>query len=164
MSAGSEDRSSTVAADGAGATLNHQPSASQLRAWLPVLIWISLLFVLSTSVFSSANTSLIIVPLLHWLLPFASPSTIALLHGLTRKCAHFVNYGILFWLLIRGPMAGRPYSAFALCVAYALLDEGHQIFVPGRTPSLYDVALDSSGALFSRFLAAAMAYPLDPVA
>ena len=38
-----------------------------------------------------------------------------------------------------------------------LLDEGHQIFVPGRTASLYDVAIDSSGALFSRFLNAAVA-------
>ncbi len=81
---------------------------------------------------------------------------IGLLHGLIRKTAHFINYGILFWLLIRGPLAGRPYIAFSLCVLYALLDEGHQILVPGRTPSLYDVALDSSGALFSRFLNAAV--------
>jgi VanZ family protein len=43
-----------------------------------------------------------------------------------------------------------------LCVGYAFLDEGHQIFAAGRTPSLYDVALDSSGALFSRFLHAAI--------
>jgi VanZ family protein len=53
-------------------------------------------------------------------------------------------------------MRGRPYTAFALCVFYALLDEGHQIFVPDRTPSFYDVALDSTGALFSRFLHAAV--------
>jgi VanZ family protein len=37
-------------------------------------------------------------------------------------------------------------------VLYAFSDEGHQLFVPGRTPSLYDVALDSSGALASRLL------------
>jgi VanZ family protein len=78
-------------------------------------------------------------------------------HMLVRKAAHFTNYGILFWLLIRGPMEGRPYAALAFCVFYALLDEGHQIFVPGRTASLYDVAIDSSGALFSRFLNAAVA-------
>jgi VanZ family protein len=39
---------------------------------------------------------------------------------------------------------------------YACLDETHQIFVPGRGPSLYDVALDSSGALFGRFLNSAV--------
>jgi VanZ family protein len=39
---------------------------------------------------------------------------------------------------------------------YALMDEGHQLFVSNRGPSLYDVALDSTGALFSRFLHAAV--------
>ncbi len=96
------------------------------------------------------------MPILRFLLPGASDSTIVILHGLIRKAAHFTNYAILFWILIRGPMVGRPYAALMLCVCYAALDEGHQILVPGRTPSLYDVALDSSGALFGRFLNAAV--------
>ena len=54
-------------------------------------------------------------------------------------------------------MADRPYLALMLCVIYALTDEGHQAFVPGRTASLYDVALDSTGALFSHFLTTAIA-------
>ncbi len=124
-----------------------------------MILWIVTLYVLSTSVFSAANTSRVIEPILRWLFPSASAATIVLMHGLVRKAAHFTNYAILFWLLIRGPMAGRPYTALALCAAYALVDECHQIFVPGRTPSLYDVALDSSGALFSRFLNAAVAEP-----
>jgi VanZ family protein len=115
------------------------------------------LFVLSTTFFSATNTGKIIEPLVRLLLPGASAATIATGHMLIRKAAHFTNYGILFWLLIRGPMAGRPYAALGFCVFYALLDEGHQIFVPGRTASLYDVAIDSSGALFSRFLNAAVA-------
>jgi VanZ family protein len=126
------------------------------RRWMPPLLWIAALFVLSTSIFSAAETSRIIEPILRFLLPWASAATISTLHGLIRKSAHFTNYGILFWLLIRGPMAGRPYAALAICMAYAMLDEGHQILVPGRTPSLYDVAIDSSGALFSRFLHAAI--------
>ena len=127
----------------------------KLKLWLPTIIWLIALFVLSTSLFSAANTAKVIVPILRFLLPGASAATLAVLHELIRKTAHFTNYGILFWILIRGPMAGRPYTALALCVCYAFLDEGHQILVPGRTPSLYDVALDSSGALFSRFLNAA---------
>ena len=126
-----------------------------LKLWLPTLIWLSALFVLSSSLFSATNTSKVIVPILRFFLPSASWATIFLLHGLIRKAAHFTNYGVLFWMLIRGPMAGRPYFALLLCVCYAFFDEGHQILVPGRTPSLYDVALDSSGALFSRFLHAA---------
>jgi hypothetical protein len=112
--------------------------------------------VLSTSFFSSANTSKVIVPILRVFLPGASSVTILLLHALIRKAAHFTNYGILFWILVHGPMARRPYLALALCVCYAFFDEGHQILAPGRTPSLYDVALDSSGALFGRFLHAAI--------
>lgn len=130
-----------------------------LSDWGPVVLWTVSLFVLSTSVFSASNTSRFIEPVLRWFLPSATAATIALLHGLIRKLAHFTNYSVLFWLLVRGPMAGRPYFALGLCVAYAFLDEGHQIFVAGRTASLYDVALDSSGALFSRFLNAAVAEP-----
>ncbi len=132
------------------------PQNSELVKWLPVLLWGTAIFILSTSFFSSANTSKIITPILEWLIPGISAATVAVVHGLIRKSAHFANYGILFWLLIRGPLARRPYVALLLCVAYAFLDEGHQIFVPGRTPSLYDVALDSTGALFSKFLNAAL--------
>jgi VanZ family protein len=116
----------------------------------------AVVFVLSTSAFSAFNTAMIIEPILRWFLPMAEPATLAMIHLLVRKAAHFTNYGILFWLLIRGPMQGRPYAALAMCMCYALLDEGHQVFEQGRTPSLYDVALDSSGALFSRFLHAAV--------
>lgn len=128
---------------------------NRLILWLPTILWLTTMFALSTSAFSASKTSRIIIPILHFLLPGASAATIAMLHGLIRKAAHFTNYGILFWILIHGPLTGRPYAALTLCVCYAFLDEGHQILVPGRTPSLYDVALDSSGALFSRFLNAA---------
>ena len=127
--------------------------------WGPVVAWSVVLFILSTSVFSAANTSRYIEPVVRWFLPSATAATVALIHGLIRKAAHFTNYAVLFWLLIRGPMVGRPYAALGLCVAYAFLDESHQIFVLGRTASLYDVALDSSGALFGRFLNAAVAEP-----
>ena len=144
--------------------LTHTPQppsriSTSLADWAPVILWSIVLFILSTSVFSAANTGKIIVPILRWLLPWVSATTIDILHGLIRKAAHFINYAILFWLMIRGPMAGRPYAALALCVIYALTDESHQIFATGRGPSLYDVALDSSGALFSRFLRAAIAEP-----
>ncbi|MGH7906394.1 MAG: VanZ family protein [Candidatus Binataceae bacterium] len=43
-----------------------------------------------------------------------------------------------------------------VCIAAGTLDETHQLFLPGRTPSIYDVALDSSGAIFGRFLYSAI--------
>lgn len=124
--------------------------------WLPVVLWAAVIFCLSSSYFTAAATAKIIDPILRFVMPGASAATIALGHNLVRKSAHFANYAILFWLLARGPLKGRPYVAFSLCVIYALLDEGHQELVPGRTPSLYDVALDSTGALFSSFLFAAV--------
>lgn len=127
-----------------------------MKIWLPVALWGLFIFTMSTSIFSAFNTSKVIEPIMRWIFPLASAETISVLHALVRKCAHFTEYGILFWLLWRGPMAGRPYVALAICVAYAFLDEGHQILVPGRTPSLYDVALDSTGAVFSRYLSLAL--------
>jgi VanZ family protein len=136
---------------------NRNIPENSLNKWVPALIWMGCLFILSTAFFSASNTAKVIEPILRFLFPTASAATISMGHGMVRKAAHFTNYGILFWLLIRGPMEGRPYAALGFCVFYALLDEGHQIFVPGRTASLYDVAIDSSGALFSRFLNAAVA-------
>ena len=128
-----------------------------LGAWIPVVVWGALIFMLSTSAFTAANTSRIIDPILRWLLPGITAASVDVCHNLIRKAAHFTEYGVLFWLLVRGPMVRRPYLALMLCVVYALTDEGHQAFVPGRTASLYDVALDSSGALFSHFLTTAIA-------
>jgi len=133
------------------------PGPGRLRAWIPVIVWGVLIFSLSTSAFTAANTAAIIDPILRWILPGFSAAAIDVCHNLIRKAAHFAEYGILFWLLIRGPMVRRPYLALIFCVVYALTDEGHQAFVPGRTASLYDVALDSSGALFSHFLTTAIA-------
>ena len=129
---------------------------SSFKDWAPAILWMAALFILSTTYFSAANTSRIIEPILRWFFPGASLATIALMHNLIRKAAHFTDYAILFWLLVRGPLEKRPYTALACCIVYAFLDEGHQIFAVGRGPSLYDVALDSSGALFSRFLNAAV--------
>ena len=145
-----------VASNTAAIQLAPQAQTSSTTNWLPVVCWTAVLFVLSTSGFSAANTSRFIEPIIRWFLPMASPTTIAMMHMLIRKAAHFTNYGILFWLLIRGPMRRRPYMALTMCLCYALLDEGHQVFAQERTASLYDVALDSSGALFSRFLHAAV--------
>jgi VanZ family protein len=147
---------SPEAPDGVAPAIDAAASSLTLGGWLPALVWMVVLFILSTTLFSASNTWMIVEPVLRWIFPSASLATISLMHGLIRKAAHFTNYAILFWLLIRGPLKQRPYIALACCVIYALLDEGHQVFVVGRTASLYDVALDSSGALFSRFLNAAV--------
>jgi VanZ family protein len=131
----------------------HNP---QLSEWLPIIAWAAVMFTFSTSGFTAAKTAQIITPVFHWLFPALSATSLAIINMLIRKAAHFTEYGILFWLLIRGPLRNRPYLAMAFCVVYAITDETHQLFVAGRTASIYDVALDSTGAMFSGFLRAAI--------
>ena len=67
---------------------------------------------------------------------------------------HFAGYAVLGLLAVRAfagrllaPAAGRVYLyAVAFSLAYALTDEWHQSFVPGRFPSLEDAAADGLGA------------------
>jgi VanZ family protein len=60
-----------------------------------------------------------------------------------RKLAHAAEYAVLGALLQRA--LNRPALAFALGTLYALSDEIHQSFVPGRQGSPLDVALDAAG-------------------
>ncbi|MEW6092571.1 MAG: VanZ family protein [Chloroflexota bacterium] len=71
---------------------------------------------------------------------------------LVKKGGHAVGYGILalsYWFALKWE---RKYLwlAFLLTVLYALSDEYHQSFIPGRNPSLMDVFLfDAGGALIT---------------
>jgi VanZ family protein len=72
-----------------------------------------------------------------------------LLDLLLKKGAHFLAYAVLAWL-VQWAWGVKPGSwgwAFLVTVLYASSDEYHQTFVPGRSGSLGDVLIDSSGAL-----------------
>ncbi len=123
------------------------------RYWLPPLLWMALIWGLSSDVGSAAQTSRFFVPLLTWLLPWATPAQIALAHGLVRKLGHLVEYAILAALWFRALRGERrlalPISAWialATSVAWAILDELHQSTVASRTASATDVLLDAAGA------------------
>lgn len=73
------------------------------------------------------------------------------LQFITRKSAHFIAYmilGILSILIFSKfeKINKKPQFAFLLCVVYAISDEIHQLFVPGRSGQLRDVMIDSSGS------------------
>ena len=133
-----------------------RPSARQ-RFWRygPLLLWLLFISFASTSEFSAANTSPIIRPLLLWLFPNLSEAQLAAVHFLTRKAAHFTEYAVLAFLARRAFVTSS--NAFIqrhwvqlgllLVVACALLDEFHQRFVPTRTGSIYDSAIDVAGGL-----------------
>jgi VanZ family protein len=116
----------------------------------------AVIFWLSSARWSAENTGSVIVPLLQWLLPWATPVQLAALHGLARKAAHLTEYGILgaLWYraFVRGASA-RPgvagWTAFGIAVGWAIVDEVHQSTTATRTASTRDVVLDAVGALLA---------------
>jgi VanZ family protein len=132
-----------------------------LKLWWPALVWAVVISTFSTGAFASENTSRIIIPLLRWLLPHASPETLSELHHLIRKSAHFIEYFILSLLVLRGIRAGRKENhlgwalvAIGIAGGCAALDEFHQSFVPGRTAAVTDVLLDTAGGVAAQLVAA----------
>ena len=128
---------------------------SSLNRYLPLIAWLAFISFASSDNFSAGNTSRIIGPLVLWLFPNTSAETLATIHFITRKIAHFTEYAILGSLAARAfrssqrPAVSRRW--FLICatlvVVYALLDEYHQSFVPSRTASIYDSLIDMAGGL-----------------
>lgn len=80
-----------------------------------------------------------------------------------REAAHFFEFFVLgavtstlIVLLIRFDKKKWPFLliGYAGCVAYALTDEWHQTFIPGRAAEGKDVLIDSLGSLSGTLLAA----------
>jgi VanZ family protein len=134
-----------------------------LRRWLPVLGWAAVVWTFSTESFSGERTAEIIIPLLGAVLPGASPAELQAMHLLLRKLAHFIEYLILSVLLYRALRGDRHWNLRAAGVActiaglYAVGDEFHQWFVPGRTAAATDCLIDVSGAVAAQGLVAARA-------
>ena len=116
------------------------------------------IFWMSTGTFSADNTSLIVEPLLHLLMPSITPEQIQLVHGIIRKAGHVTEYFILGALLFRAfrgdskKMHGLRWSLASLLVVllYAMSDEFHQSFVSTRTASIFDVGFDVLGGVLSQ--------------
>jgi VanZ family protein len=108
----------------------------------------------STESFGSSFTERLVSGTLAVLQIHVSPGTLHVLNFLLRKLAHLTEYAIfaqlLYASLVGGDQSGWRPRAGLLSVliagAYSLTDEFHQSFVPNRTASLADCALDTTGA------------------
>ena len=78
-----------------------------------------------------------------------------LLQTIINKGGHMIGYGLLalaFWRAFEFEEK-RFWPVWILTVLYALTDEFHQSFVPGRHPSLFDALFfDGLGALIALWL------------
>jgi len=128
-----------------------------VRAWWPAIVWIGLITLESTDSFSSEHTGSILYALLTRLFGNIDFYKFLVFHHYMRKTGHVVGYGVLSLLLLRGWRATFDYTLLlraallswlgTACVA--ALDEWHQSYIPSRTGTVWDVALDSvAGVVF----------------
>ena len=99
--------------------------------WLPVFLWGFLIFLFSS-------------------LPTIETSEIFWWDFILKKTAHIIEYGVLFYFLVRAQKQKvNWFLTFAFCIFYGVTDEYHQSFVPGRTAALQDIGFDTLGTLMS---------------
>ena len=131
-------------------------SHHRLSRYGPLVLWAALIFIGSTGLLSSANTNVILRPVLIWLFPHASEATIRLINFIViRKGAHLTEYAIFALLAARAFRTSSRellrnhwfLASLFLVIVYSLSDEFHQSFVPSRTPSIYDSMIDTLGGL-----------------
>lgn len=106
------------------------------KAYLPVLAWAGLIFYLSSqSVLAGLE--------------------INVLDFIFKKSAHMFVYFVLYFLTFRAELMineqrkNRWLVPIIICLLYALSDEFHQSFTPGRHASFRDIGFDSLGVLIA---------------
>ena len=131
---------------------HNQSQASTLKVlllrWAPVVLWAVVIFLLSNTPDPYGYIPKGILRWIWWTKLFGY-SMIYIL-GLA---AHFLEYAVLSFLLARavmwdgGVQRNRFILVFALTLLYAVSDEIHQIFTPGRAFQLVDLLMDALGSL-----------------
>ncbi|MEG1411032.1 MAG: VanZ family protein [Terrisporobacter sp.] len=130
-----------------------------------LVLWVAFIFSMSSqNSTTSKNTSggtiravLSIVPQFENQPEEVQDEVVDNLQYIARKSAHFLGYmmlGILVMslLLQYDNLQHKALKSFIICVLYAISDEIHQLFVPGRAGQVKDVMIDSSGAILGIFI------------
>ncbi len=137
------------------------PKSFRIPLWIAAVLWMALIFSFSmeTAAESSESSGGFIRTLLETLdRDFLSLSAddqfmkIESLSYFVRKSAHFCIFGML-GILVTSAVSTHALSAkknaltaLVICALYAVSDEIHQYFVPGRACMLKDMLIDTCGA------------------
>lgn len=122
-----------------------------------MVIWMALIFVGSTDLLASSNTSRFLVPLIRWVAPGLSAKSVRNIQVIIRKGGHAFEYAVLALLVwhtlgtFEEDLPGvwtfrRACLSWGLATTYAMSDEFHQSFVNSREGQPFDVAVDATGA------------------
>jgi VanZ family protein len=108
----------------------------QFSKWLPALLTMAVIFWFSS-------------------LPSSELPNFGLMDRIIKKSGHVFEYAVLsFWVWYALDFRReRVWFAWLIALLFAITDEIHQSFVPGRTPSVWDVAIfDTLGILIANDL------------
>lgn len=117
----------------------------KILSWLYVILWCGIIFLFSS-------------------IPNLRIEELGFWDFILRKIFHITEYAVLSILLVNALFVSVGFKksniyllSFVLGVLYAISDEIHQYFVPGRFFSIVDILIDSIGVtvgivLWDRFL------------
>ena len=129
----------------------------KILPWALVILWMVVIFIFShqpaiESNELSSGITIMIADIVEKVAPDNVLDQVNLNH-IIRKCAHFGVYMILGILVANALIkSNRPRHrvillALLICILYAISDEAHQLFIPGRSGQVTDVLIDSTGGL-----------------
>ena len=133
-------------------------NSTHIFLWIAVFLWMALIFNLSSKAVEQSNSlsteiAKTVVVITEKVAPEkATEIDIRELNHLIRKKSHFLIYLVLGILSMGAVRQSRIYGikgvvvTLLFCSLYAISDEVHQLFVPGRGAQISDVFIDIAGA------------------
>ena len=124
---------------------------SLAAAWAAVIFFFSAQDAASSAALSNAVTEFLLT-IFRFDVSASAPAPNFSWGDLIRSLAHFACFAVLGVLTSLAVRSHRPierrcvWIPFAICFGYAVADEIHQRFVPGRSMQLVDILVDSLGA------------------
>ena len=119
---------------------------------LLVIIWMIFIFIMSQmdDTISSSQSGFFV----NIITSIFKVNNIETLSIIIRKLAHFTEYFILGILILNLFIDSKKalFLSILICLIYAISDEVHQIFVPGRAGKIMDVMIDLFGSLIGIFI------------
>jgi len=121
----------------------------KILPWIAVIGWMTLIFFLSHQ--SAVESAEVSTGLLDKILELFGN---IIDHNTLRKMAHAFEYFMLcillfnaLWNTVSKEKIKTSVISLSSCLVYAISDEIHQIFIPGRAGRVFDVCVDMTGAV-----------------